>query len=295
MNNNKSEKIFKIFNPGKEFPAISLSGSKCELECAHCGGKYLQQMLPVNSPAELRKTAQSLEATGATGALISGGCDGKGRVMLDEYLPVIKDIKTKTTLILNIHTGLLDEDQVKKLSDTGADIASVDIVGDSDTIQKVYGLRHSPKQYKQLLQTLSKSQITNIVPHICIGLNFGQVVGEFQAIDLITGIEPAAIVFLILIPTKNSRMAGCSPPDIDEAIKVINYARTKFSQTPIYLGCMRPRSRKHHGFRLELERRAIEAGIDGIVLPAKATIEYLKKKDFQIKKYKNCCAVGCSY
>ena len=287
-----NKKIFKIFNPGKDFPAISLSSSKCELNCAHCGGKYLHQMLPVNSPAELWKVAQRLEATRAKGALVSGGCDSNGRVMLDEYLPAIKDIKAKTTLKLNIHTGILDGAQVKKLSETGADIASVDIVGDSDTIRNVYGLKHSPNQYKQLLQALSKSRIKNIVPHICIGLNYGRVVGEFQAIDLITDIEPTAIVFLILIPTKDSRMADCAPPKIDEAIEVINYARTKFSQTPIYLGCMRPRSNKFYAYRLELERRTIDAGINGIVLPAKATIEYLRKNNFQIKKYKNCCAVG---
>ncbi|WP_455393182.1 radical SAM protein [[Eubacterium] cellulosolvens] len=292
MTNKKSKKVIKVFNPGKDFPAISLSGTDCELACAHCGGQYLTQMLPVDSPEHLIKTAKRLNARGATGALISGGCDAKGRVMLSEYLSAFRTIKIQTPLILNIHTGLLDEQLAQELGETGVDIASVDIVGDSDTIGRVYGLKHSPDQYKHLLRALTKSGIKKIVPHVCVGLDFGRVVGEFRAIDLITSIEPAALVFLVLIPTKNSRMAQCAPPRIDEVIKVINYARMKLSQTPTYLGCMRPRAKRFRKYNRELERKAIEAGINGIVLPSKDTLDYLRNSGFQIKTHKNCCAVG---
>lgn len=292
MTRTNNEKVFKIFNPGHEFPAISLSGTKCELDCAHCGGKYLQQMIPVDSPDDLMVKAKKLVADGATGALISGGCDSTGHVIMEDYFETFKNIKEHTPLILNVHTGMIDKERAIKLAKSTVDIASVDVVGDQGTIQTVYGLNHSPEEYQTLLQALDEGGIKSIVPHVCIGLDFGRVKGEFNALDVIACIEPAAIVFIILIPTKDSRMADCLPPSTEEVLKVITYARSKFASTPIYLGCMRPRSIKYREYTQELERLAIDTGIDGIVLPSKQTLQYLKNKDFRLKTYRNCCAVG---
>ncbi len=291
MSQKTISKIFKIFNPGPDFPAISISGTKCELDCAHCGGKYLEHMLEANSPEKLLKICQKLDARGATGALISGGCDSNGKVMMTKFMDTFKVVKNQTNLILNVHTGLISNKEAKMLAKAGVDIASVDVVGDADTIRNVYGLRHTPNQYQNLLQTLHDYGINRIVPHICIGLDFGKVKGEFNALDLIKNNNPDAIVFIILIPTIGTKMENCSPPGIPEVIEVINHARTKFSSTPLYLGCMRPRFSNYRNYTRELEIATIKAGINGIVLPSKTTLNYLKEKQIKLSINKNCCAV----
>jgi uncharacterized radical SAM superfamily protein len=292
MSKKNHDSVFKIFKPGNKFPAISLSGTTCELDCAHCGKEYLKQMLAVSSPDGLFELCKKLVNQGATGALISGGCDETGMVMLDKYIGTLSKIKQELPFIINIHTGFITQEQARNIVKTGTDIASVDIVGHRDTIKNVYGLNHQPNDYKEALQTLADEGIKNIVPHICIGLDFGEIKGEFHAMDMIADIEPAAIVFIILIPTEGSKMENCSPPKIDEVVKVIKYARVKFRYTPIYLGCMRPRSAKYRKYSQELELKAISAGIDGIVLPSKETINYLNTNNIIFTIHNNCCAVG---
>jgi uncharacterized radical SAM superfamily protein len=291
VSKNKLPEPFKIFNPGREFPAISLTGKQCELDCAHCGGKYLEQMHAVSSPDELLKIATKLDQQGAIGALISGGCDSLGQVMLERYLDTFRLIKDRTSLTLNVHTGILTEAQARIIARAGIDIASIDIVGDASTIRSVYGLDHEPEAYRNTLNALDQGGVEKIVPHICVGLDFGQIKGEFNALDIITGIQPAAIVFIILIPTKGSKMEHCSPPDINGVIKLIEHARIKFKQTPLYLGCMRPRSKRFREYSHELEKHVIEIGIDGIVLPSRAAVDYLKLKKIQTITLKRCCAV----
>jgi uncharacterized radical SAM superfamily protein len=287
----KNTKILKVFNPGRTFPAISLSGSKCKLSCAHCGGQYLKQMLQVHSPESLIALCEKLDKHGTIGLLISGGCDSDGHVMLDGYFDALAAIKKRTNLILNIHTGILSEKDAKQLAKTAVDFISVDLVGDSSTIQNVYGLIHKPSKYISLLKTLKKEGIKNIVPHICIGLDFGEIKGEFNAMDMISCIEPHAIVFIIMIPTLGSKMAHYSPPTKNEVLNVITYARSKYATLPMYLGCMRPRSTTYQNYRQEIEIGAIDIGVDGIVLPSKHTITYAQQEGLSIRSYKTCCAV----
>ena len=285
------QKTIHIFTPGKRFPSISLTGNSCDLNCAHCGGRYLDHMHEVNSPQELMSLCEKLSSSGAVGALISGGCDSNGHVKLEEYLEIIKKIKKNTDLILNVHTGIISHKQAKSLSKSGIDIVSIDMVGDKETIKNIFGLDHDPNKYKESLKALRDSGITRIVPHICIGLNYGQISGEKHAIDLISTIDPKTIVFIILIPTKGTKMEGCNPPNIKEVLKIIEYARKKFPKTNIYLGCMRPRGSKFRKYNITLEQRAILAGINGVVLPTKNTIDFLKDLNVDIDYFENCCAV----
>ena len=139
MNQKQAQSVFKIFNPGKDFPAISISGTQCKLDCAHCGGKYLKQMLAIDSPDSLLALCEDLDARGADGALISSGCDFDGHTMLDEYIDTLAMVKSRTNLILNVHTGLITSELANQLAKTNVDIASVDVVGDFETIKNVYG------------------------------------------------------------------------------------------------------------------------------------------------------------
>ena len=36
-----------------EYPAISITGESCELNCGHCSGKLLKSMIPASTPEAL--------------------------------------------------------------------------------------------------------------------------------------------------------------------------------------------------------------------------------------------------
>lgn len=284
-------KKVKVFYPGTKFPAISISGDKCELNCSHCGKQYLKHMLTADTPDKLMQICMNLSKKGANGALISGGCDQNGHVMFEEYLDTITKIKQNTELVLNIHTGIIDHNQARNVANTNVDVVSIDIVGDTHTIKKVYGLHHTPAKYRESLKALKDEGITRIIPHICIGLNYGKLSGEINAVDMLSVISPIAIVFIIMIPTEGSKMVQCSPPKNNEVMKVIEYAHIKYPKANLYLGCMRPRTNKYMEYRKKQELEALKVGVNGIVLPSKATLLKLQEQRIEIIKLNMCCAI----
>ena len=44
ITNDNFGNTLKIYNPGRKFPAISITGSYCALQCSHCNMKYLKSM-----------------------------------------------------------------------------------------------------------------------------------------------------------------------------------------------------------------------------------------------------------
>jgi uncharacterized radical SAM superfamily protein len=288
---NKNERSIDIFFPGKKFPSISLTGQRCELNCAHCGGHYIKHMLNAPSPEDLIKLGQTLAKQNAVGALISGGCDQNGHVMQDEHIQAMHEIKQNTNLKLNVHTGLINSKQAKELARTGVDVVSIDIVGDPETIKEVYGLNHKPKAYLDSLYALQSAGFEKIVPHVCVGLHFGKIKGEYKAIEMISEIEPINVVFIVLIPTASTRMQDCEPPPIREVTKLIEFAKNKCARSKILLGCMRPRIVKYREYNQELESAALDAGINGLVLPSKTTLKKLEKMRNNFNLHHSCCAI----
>ena len=185
-------KVLNCYYPGEKFPAISITGDECALNCKHCGQHYLKQMQSANTPEQLKTLCIELAQNGANGILISGGCDANGSVPLENFMDIIAAIKRETNLIVNVHTGLIADIQTaQRLANTGADVASVDIVGDTETIQEIYGLDKTPNDYRLTLSFLFEGSIPNIVPHICIGLNHGELKGEFFPIISSKGVSHA--------------------------------------------------------------------------------------------------------
>jgi uncharacterized radical SAM superfamily protein len=289
--NNSVDKTIIYFHPGKKFPAISLTGSTCKLSCAHCGGKYLNHMKYVKSPTELKEFCFKLDKQRANGVLLSGGCDHRGHVMFDKYLEAISEIKSKTKLMINLHTGIITEKEALDIVKSGIDVVSIDIIGNRETINQVYGLQHSPEDYLSTIKALKSAGIKMVVPHVCVGLHFGKILGEYNALDMISEIEPKKIVFIVLIPTRGTGMANIKPPKISEVVKLIEYANRKCPITSLYLGCMRPKSKKFREYNQKLELALLDVGIDGIVLPSKNTVKSVNGKGIETRLYNRCCAI----
>lgn len=280
------EPILNCFYPADNFPAISITGAQCALQCKHCNKHYLTMMTSAETPTKLWEFCKKLDGEGKLGCLLSGGYNQEAMLPFTEFLPTIKRIKEQTRLILNVHTGLVNEEIARQLGEVGVDIVSFDMVGDSETIQKIYGLRKTPEDYLRSLQFLKKSGIPYIVPHICIGLNQGVLSGEIRALKLIESINPNLIVLLGLIPTINTQMQQFSLK-IQDLAKIIAITRLLFPTTPLSLGCMRPGKK----IRNQIDRYAIQAGINRIEIPTPKALQYAIQQGLRIQKFSSCCAV----
>ena len=279
----------KIYIPNKKFPAISITGNECALECAHCDKKYLDGMKPILDTKKLESFLIDLSKHDGKGILLSGGCKSDGSVPLLNYLNTIKNVKEKTNLIVNTHTGLLNEETAKKLAEAKVDIVSFDINMDEEIIKDIYHLDKDLSDYERAIKLLMNYKL-NIVPHICIGLYYGKLHKELESIKFIKemGIDPSLIVVIALIPPKTSPILF-NKPDPKDIAKVIAMIRFIFPNTEISLGCMRPRG----DIKVEVEKYAIMAGITRVEIPSKTTLKWLKKTnpDVNLKFYSACCAI----
>ena len=86
MRKSKQQSLYKfdrklnIFFTSNIFPCVSLTGSRCQLNCKHGGGRLLSRLVPANPPERLEQIVRRLVNNGAKGMLITGGCDTKGKV-----------------------------------------------------------------------------------------------------------------------------------------------------------------------------------------------------------------------
>ncbi|MGM9572326.1 MAG: radical SAM protein [bacterium] len=262
--------------PNKTVP-ISFTGSECSLNCAHCGGHYLSNMVPLD------KAKAVLKARGATSCLLSGGCENNGVVPLSKQLDFIHSLKGKYRL--NTHLGLAKSEEIKQICSL-VDLVSFDIVVDQETISEVYHLPYTVEDYKHTY-TLLQKEAKSVVPHICIGLKGGEIKGEYQTLELLKELGAKKIVFIVFIPTKGTTYENRKPPELEEVGRVLATARIEFPDIPIYLGCMRPAGK----YRGQLDLLAVQCGLNKIVIPTPPAVNYAKEKNLTIIREEECCAL----
>jgi len=254
---------------------LSVTGTTCALGCAHCGGKYLEHMLPIERWREL-------DPAKISSCLISGGCDCLGKVPIEPYIHLLPELSSKWRL--NMHLGLTSEEVISSVSPF-CHVVSFDFIVDDETIRDVYGFPASGQDFLETYCMLR--QYVNVIPHICIGLRGGQISGELDAIHALTGIGADAIVFIVFIPTPGTFYGNCAPPPVDSVVRIIATARRVFPQTPLYLGCMRPHGRYRH----ILDPMAIRAGVNRIVAPAQQAKAEASKLGLNASWLEECCVL----
>ncbi|UCG69304.1 MAG: radical SAM protein, partial [Thermoplasmata archaeon] len=119
------------------FVNISITGERCALNCEHCQAKLLESMIPAENPDKLKVIGDALIKKGCKGVLISGGASTDGKVPLNDFLESIRYLKENGLQVI-VHTGLVTKDIAKELKDAGVDQVLIDIIGDEETIKKVY-------------------------------------------------------------------------------------------------------------------------------------------------------------
>ncbi|MEM2420033.1 MAG: radical SAM protein [Candidatus Bathyarchaeia archaeon] len=269
----------------RSFPTISVTGKGCALKCKHCGGKVLETMYPATTPEELYSLCGKLKAEGALGCLISGGCLPDGSVPLDRFAEAIGRVKADFGLTVFAHVGVVDFKRALKLKEAGVDAALMDVLGADETIREVYNLNLTVESYENALKALSQAGLP-FVPHVIVGLHYGSLKGEFNALQMISRYKPSALVIIAFMPIHGTAMAKVEPPKPLDIARVLATARVMFPNIPIALGCMRPKG-KH---RAETDVLALKAGVDAIAFPSEEAIKFAEDNGFKICFSSYCCS-----
>jgi uncharacterized radical SAM superfamily protein len=267
------------------FPSISVTGSSCALKCKHCGGKVLNTMIPATTPKDLIALCAELRRKGAVGCLISGGCLPDGSVPLDRFVDAIAKVKRDTGLTIVVHTGVIDSSMARKLREVGVDAALIDIIGSDETIREIYRLNVEVEDYDRSLRALHESGIP-FVPHVLVGLHYGELKGEFQALRMILKYSPSAVIIIALMPIYGTHMENVDPPAPKDIVRVLATARLMMPRTPIVLGCMRPKG-EH---KVKTDVLAVRSGVNAMAFPAEEAVQLAEALGLEVTFSSLCCS-----
>ena len=205
------------------FPAFSITGGACALNCDHCQAKILEPMIAATNPAELeRKVRDLIMLKDLGGFLLSGGSNRRNEVPYERYYPTIEKLKREFPhLRIALHSALLDETRAKRMESAGVDVAMMDVIGAQETIRDVYHLDRSVDDFESTLAALSATKM-DVVPHIVIGLHYGRLLGEENALDMIARHRISALILVIVSPIyapENKPFATVPTEDVAEGVR----------------------------------------------------------------------------
>ncbi len=283
----------QCFIPGKmqymhdrgKYPTVSITGGACALNCDHCQKHILDTMIPARDPDTLVRTCQDLAEEGNIGVLISGGSLPDGTLPWDGFIDAIATIKDTTDLRITIHTGLIDEATAMRLHEAGVDEFLIDVIGSEDTMLRVYHLDATMEQMEASLAALEATG-KPVIPHIVVGLHYGEMVGEMDALEMVARHTPYALVIVVLRPIRSSPMGHVEPPDAEMVARFIALSRLRLPDVPIALSCARPPGR----YRKRLDALAVEAGVNRIAMPAEEALDRAEELGFEVEFHHTCCS-----
>ncbi len=269
------------------FVAVSVTGNHCDLHCGHCKGKLLETMIPAEDPESFLQVVDELRLKGAHGVLVSGGANHQGEVPLKKFIPSIKELKEKHPQFKVIaHTGLIQREAARELKEAGIDQILIDLIGDETTIREVYHLKKRVEDYEETLSML-KEMGHRLAPHIIIGHHFGELRGEWRALEIVTRVGVETIVLVVFKPLELSGRNDFKIPKPEETSKISAIARILNPSTPIRMGCIRPA----HPSKAEMEKGFIDSGVNTLAYPLQGTIEYAREIGLELRFVEMCCSL----
>ncbi len=268
------------------FPAVSITGTSCALHCEHCDTRLLESMIPATTPEELWKTCLTINERGGLGVLVSGGSTARGDTPILHFIPTLKRVKEELGLDIVVHTGIVYPEVARALGDAGIDGAMLDIIGDDDTLREIYHLNLKSDVFDRALSLLEDSGVPTM-PHIVVGLYYGRLRGEANAIRIIARHNPECVIIVAFKPLDLTPMVNVTPPSPMDIARVILATRLTIIDRPVILGCARP----HGEHRRQTDRLAIEAGVNGIAYPTEEAVEYSQQLGLKISTSVKCCSL----
>lgn len=268
------------------FVPISLTGPTCALNCKHCGGKLLESMYWAYSGEELYNLALKLNNKGVEGLLITGGSCIDGTVQMKPFFSSLRKIKKEMKLKLAAHTGLVDKETALQMKGI-FDIAMMDIIGKEETIKEVYNLDKTPEDFYKSIECLLEQDI-DVVPHVLLGLHFGEIRGEYDVLRRLSSYNLSSLVLIVITKLKGTVFykMKVKPPSINEIKDIFIFTRKNFPKIPLLIGCARPGG----AMEKQIDLLAIRAGFNGIAYPCEDAITYSKNIGLVPKFSEYCCA-----
>ncbi|MCC6533714.1 MAG: radical SAM protein [Burkholderiales bacterium] len=269
------------------FPAFSITGGGCALMCDHCQAKILEPMIPATSPEMLeRKVRDLVRLQDLRGFLLSGGSNRRNEVRYERFLPAIERLKREFPYLrIAVHSALLDSARAKQLESAGIDTAMMDVIGAEATIREVYHLERSVEDFEDTLAALCATRM-QIVPHIVIGLHYGRLLGEENALAIVARQRVHALVLVVVMPFY-AKAGTFATPEPAAAGRIFLAARRMLPAQDVLLGCARPAGMDK---RLT-DAYAVMAGLDGIAFPAEGAVALARAIGRPIHQEHACCAV----
>jgi uncharacterized radical SAM superfamily protein len=269
------------------FPAFSITAGACGLNCDHCQKKILEPMIPATDPDMLEQKVRHLVATeGLTGFLLSGGSNKKNEIPYGRYMPVVERLKSDfPELKIAVHTALLDEQRAKGMEAAGVDTVMMDVIGAQETIEQVYKLKRPVDDFEQTLAALASTSM-EVTPHIVIGLHYGQILGETNALDIVSRYDVNALVLVVIMPFY-AKPGTFVTPDTTDVGNIFAEARQRLPEQQVLLGCARPPGMH----KRVTDAYAIMAGLDGIAFPADGAVSVAHTIGRPFEQAHSCCSI----
>ena len=270
------------------FPAFSITGPACALNCDHCQAKILEPMIPATSPDELdRRVRDMIMLQDLKGFLLSGGSNRRNEVPYDRYYATVEKLKRDYPYLkIAMHSALLDEARAKAMESAGVDVAMTDVIGHQDTIRDVYHLDRSVDDFEETLRAL-RTTTMSVVPHIVIGLHYGRILGEFNALDMIARHDPDSLVLVVVMPFYAPKEKPFATVDPSEVGEIFLAARQRLADRTVQLGCARPAGLH----KIITDTYATMAGLDGIAFPADGIVSLARAIGRPVDQQHACCSM----
>jgi uncharacterized radical SAM superfamily protein len=269
------------------FPAFSITGGACGLNCDHCQKKILEPMIPALRPEILdARVRELIDSEGLSGFLLSGGSNKKNEIAYDRYLPVVEGLKRDfPELKVAIHSALLDEPRAKAMESAGVDTVMMDVIGANDTIRDVYKLDRPVDDFEATLAALCSTSM-EVTPHIVVGLHYGRILGEANALDIVSRHPVTALVLVVIMPFY-AKPGTFETPPTDDVGRIFLEARERLPEQQVLLGCARPPGMH----KRVTDAYAIMAGLDGIAFPADGAVSVAHTIGRPFEQAHSCCSI----
>ncbi|MHB8347242.1 MAG: radical SAM protein [Acidiferrobacterales bacterium] len=285
----KSFQTSEISGCGKNaWPAVSITGGDCKLQCDHCKAKILEPMIAARTPEALWRVVDEIVADGAGGMLLTGGSNHRNEVEYTAFYPTIRRIKDRYPgFRIAVHTALADAGAARAMADAGIDVAMMDVIGSQDTITQVYHLRRTVDDFERTLEVLVDSGM-KVVPHIVIGLHYGRLLGEWNALEIIARHRPDAVVLVVVMPFYATERRPFVTPDAAEVGRFFMQSRAALPEIPLLLGCARPSGQT----RTLIDTYAVMAGMNGMAHPSDGMVELAARLERRVRITPACCSIA---
>jgi len=285
----KSYSTSEIAGCGKNlWPAVSVTGGECQLACDHCKAKILEPMIPARTPEALWRVVNREIENGARGMLLTGGSNRRNEVEYGPFYDVVRRVKDCFPQFqIAVHTALVDAVIARRMEEAGFDCAMMDVIGAKDTISHVYHLKRSVEDFEHALACLTATSM-KIVPHIVVGLHYGRLLGEWNALEIIARHRPDALVLVVVMPFYAPANRPFATPDAREIGQFFLDARVALPGLPLLLGCARPAG----DVKTKIDAYAVMAGLNGIAHPADGIVEFAARLGREVRVSPACCSIA---